>query len=217
MDRKVPNDACVMLEESEVDAYGVNVIELPKLTAVDQLFYLPYRSCVNKGVVDHKNAAGRIGLLDHSGRLFDRSREGLLDQHVLPGTQGPKSQVGMGGDRRRDGDGVDLVVVEDVFDTGDDPGPRMTGSRKVAFVSPLITNSNERSGIDLRKIASEIRPPVPIADDGHPKRADTTPPLASGCIVGRPQPPPWGRTGRASAGAVGHRMYHCQSNWLELV
>ncbi len=62
--REVPHDADVVLEEPEIDARRVEVIELPERALVDQFPNLPDRAAEEEGVVHHDAEVLPLGQLD---------------------------------------------------------------------------------------------------------------------------------------------------------
>ncbi len=111
--RKVPDDVDVVLEDAEVHAHGVEVVELPEFAPVDQLLHLPDRARVDEGVVDHQDEAVLLGQGDQLLALGGGPGHRLLDEDVLALLQGPLRELVVGRDGGRDYDRVDLRIVQD--------------------------------------------------------------------------------------------------------
>ena len=82
---EVPQHVDVGLDEAEVDAHGVEVLDVADVAAVDELADVLHGRRVAVRVVAHQHEAGIVGGLDELAPLGDRRRERLLDEHVLAG------------------------------------------------------------------------------------------------------------------------------------
>ena len=77
----------------------------------------------------------------------------------------------VGGDGRREDDGVDPIVLDDVrelrrrSDSGVPPGERCELFRA------RIADADDLGVLELNEIPNEVGPPVPEPDDGDAKRA----------------------------------------------
>ena len=106
--REIPHDAHVVLEESEIDAGRVEIIQGTQGAVVDELFDLPHRPAEEKRVVDHDLEVLAIGQLDELFRLLRGRREGLFDEDVLAVLQGGFRELEVRPDRSDDGDRIDV-------------------------------------------------------------------------------------------------------------
>ena len=106
--REIPDDADVVLKQSEVDASRIEVVERAERARFDDLPNLPDRAVEEEGVVHHDLQVLAVGQLDQLLRLLRRRRERLLDEHVLAVLERRLGQLVMGPDRRHDRDGVDV-------------------------------------------------------------------------------------------------------------
>src|SRR2546430_14375856 len=55
MDGQIPNHVYIVLEESEINAYGVVVVDVAQGVRGDQLPNLSHGASVDKGVIHHQN------------------------------------------------------------------------------------------------------------------------------------------------------------------
>src|SRR4029453_1122777 len=84
---QVPEDVDVRLDEAEVDADRVEVLQVAQGAVVDKLAELTHRRGVAVGVVAHQHQALTVGGRDQLLALGHRGRERLLDQDVPAGLQ----------------------------------------------------------------------------------------------------------------------------------
>src|ERR1019366_3094423 len=85
---KIPNHIYVMLEQAQVDAHGVVVIQVAQHSFLQQLFDLAHGSGEEKGVVHHDLQIFPDCKVDQFFRLRRGTCERLLDENVLAILQG---------------------------------------------------------------------------------------------------------------------------------
>src|SRR5881296_777061 len=108
MRRQIPDDADVVLEESQVDPRRIVVIEIAEDAFLDQLPDFSHGAREQEGVVYHDPEILPVCQLDQLFRLLGGRGKWLLDEHVLAVLQGGFGQIEVRADRRDYGDGVDL-------------------------------------------------------------------------------------------------------------
>ncbi|GAB3902893.1 hypothetical protein GCM10029964_094040 [Kibdelosporangium lantanae] len=109
---EVPQHVDVRLDQAEVDADRVEVLDVAQLTRVHQLAQPLHDGRVAEGVVQHQHQAAFLGGGHELDPVRVRRRQGLLHQHVLAGLQGGHRDFEVGRGRRGHGDRVDLRVGE---------------------------------------------------------------------------------------------------------
>ena len=118
VDRQIPEHVDVALEQPQVDAHRVEVVELAELARRRSARgSCGPRRCRRTCGPPSAPARGARPLRP-AARPAPRRRERLLDQDVLAGLQRLHRQLEVAGDRRRDGDGVDLRIAEQLVDVG---------------------------------------------------------------------------------------------------
>src|ERR1043165_5260867 len=161
---QVPDDVNVVLEESEVDADGVEVEKVADLARRDQLLDAAHRARVEEGVVNHQGEAARFGQRDQFFGLADAGREGLFDEDVLARFERGTGERVVRGDGRGDDNGVEAGG-------GELPVIGRSAGRRVAardfFQPPRVAAADppERRRLVLGEVAYQVRPPVAAADD----------------------------------------------------
>jgi hypothetical protein len=63
MHREIPQHADVRLEEAEVHARGIVIVQIAKLAVADHLANARDRTRIDKGVIDQENAIPRAGFV----------------------------------------------------------------------------------------------------------------------------------------------------------
>ena len=106
--RQVPHDADVVLEEAEVDARRVEVVERAEGALVDEFADLLHRPREEERVVHHDPQVLPGRQLDELLGLLRGGRERLLDEHVLAVLEGRARQLVVRPDGRDDGHRVDV-------------------------------------------------------------------------------------------------------------
>ena len=164
VDGEVPQHADVVLEQAEVHAHRVVVVDLAE-AVVDQLAHLADRAGVHEGVVDGQHEAAAIGLVDQALRLLGRRRDRLLDEDVLAGLERPHRQVEVARDRRRDGDRVDARVVQHRAEVAGDLDGRKARLHAGEALRAEIAHRHETRSRRVPEVANEVRTPVAVPDD----------------------------------------------------
>ena len=109
VDRQVPQDVDVLLEQTEIDADGIVVVDLAELARLGELFHLANRAGVDEGVAHHQHEVAGLRLVDQTAGFVAARRDRLFDQHVLAGAQRRQRQIEVRLDGRRDDDGIDIA------------------------------------------------------------------------------------------------------------
>src|SRR5207248_884762 len=72
VDGQVPEDIDVVLEQPEVDAHAVDIVEVAQLSGVNQRLDLADGGAVDEGVVDHQGQVLAVGQVDQVHGLTQR-------------------------------------------------------------------------------------------------------------------------------------------------
>ena len=107
--RKVPEHIDVVLEQSQIHARRIVVVELPQRTLFQKLRYLSHRAGKEEGVVHHDLEILPPRQLDQLFALFGIAGEGLFDKDVLPVLKRRFGQFIVRPYRCDHGNGIDLT------------------------------------------------------------------------------------------------------------
>jgi hypothetical protein len=102
------HDVHVEPVEAEVQAGGVNVIDLAELALVHAPAQLAHGGIELEGVPGHQNHAGPARLGGQEAGIGERGGDRLLDQHVLAGLQRLQGDLGMVARRGRHHHGINM-------------------------------------------------------------------------------------------------------------
>src|SRR5882724_5183029 len=95
MNCQVPKDIHIMLEQPQIDAHRIVVVNLTQHACRYQFLDLSHGACVNECVIHHQHPLAASSLFDQLNRLLRACCEGLFNQHVFIGLEGLKSQCKM--------------------------------------------------------------------------------------------------------------------------
>src|SRR2546430_15000493 len=111
MGREVPERVDIGTNATEIESLTIYIANLPQLAGVDQLFYIPDSSVVNKSVPghDHEIAAGGTPLEFIDLTCFRGQR--LFHKHMFPRFQDPFGQSEMRFSRRRHEDSLHFRIA----------------------------------------------------------------------------------------------------------
>ena len=110
MDGQIPDDVHVALEQPEVHARRVVIVEVAEGPIRDQLADFAHGRRVDKRVIDHQDEIAPRRLLNQDLGLGRSLRHWLLDQHMLARLQRGERDLEMAGDRRGDENGIDRRI-----------------------------------------------------------------------------------------------------------
>ena len=162
MRREIPDDAGVGLMESEVDAAYRNEVDIPQLSRVDQLFDPHHRRAVQErcGPASSTSPA-RSARSTRSATAADDEARGFSTQTCLPASRAAAAMRVMRRDRRRDDDGVELGIGEQVVEFRGVARARMArrSCRERAWV--LVAEPRELCPRAVREVPHEVRSPMP--------------------------------------------------------
>ena len=111
-----PQRVLVRPQLAEVEAVGVDVVDLAELTRVGDLLQLLNAGVVFEQVPHHQDPPRRPRRLRHLLGLCRRLGQRLFDEAVLPGLQDTRRELRMGRDVRRDHDSVELGILEQLVE-----------------------------------------------------------------------------------------------------
>src|SRR5262245_5664177 len=83
MGGQVPHNACIVLEQTQIDTSRIVVIEVAQRIVVDELSNLSNRTVKEKGVIHHNLQVFSLGKFDQLGSLGCLCREGFFDEYVF--------------------------------------------------------------------------------------------------------------------------------------
>ncbi len=178
---EVPDHADVVLEQAEVHAHRVVVVELAELPVADELVDLAHGARVDEGVVDHQRQPALVGLGDELLALGRRSTSSASRPRRACRPGGPASRAGSAmtpawrsRPRRRRGRRACrrrrrrcCIVGYSLLDRGRSRSSLWSHDR------------DDTRAVDEREVPDEVRSPVPVADDGDSDHVR----LLSCCVV----------------------------------
>ena len=166
MDAERPERVLVRADDPEVLAVAVDAEHLAELTRADHLLQPPDARVVEEQVARHQDEVAFLGERDELVHLGAHHRGRLLDQDVLAGSERAPRELEVGRDRRRDDDGVELVVGEHLVEARRSSAP--AGSERRGLASCRIRVAEPGELRQLGEVAREVRSPV--AEPATPTR-----------------------------------------------
>ncbi len=165
--REVPEDVDVVLEQAEVHAGRVVVVQLAQGAVVDHLLHAADGAGEQKGVVHHDLEVLALGEFDELFALRDGAGERLFDEHVLAVLEGFLGEFEVSPNRRYNRDQVDVGRGQQVIDVvgGDHVGIRMADLAE-RFLA-LVANRDDASLVLRVEVPNDVRTPIAVADDAY--------------------------------------------------
>ncbi len=108
MRSKVPDHVYVVLEEAQIHARGIKIVEISQGAIVDEFPDLPHCPTEQKRVIHHDFEFFAIRQLDELFGLLRRRGERFFDKDVFAILQSGFGQFEMRPDRSYHGDSIDL-------------------------------------------------------------------------------------------------------------
>src|ERR1022692_5156692 len=105
---KVPNYVHIVLEQTQIDAYGIIVVDLSQSTFLEQLGNFLYRSSKQESVIHHDLQILLCRKIDELFCLARITGKGLLDKHMLAVLQCGLGEFVVSVYRGHDGNRIDL-------------------------------------------------------------------------------------------------------------
>ena len=167
---EIPEHVDVELEQTEIHALAVDVLDSAHAVGVEDPLHLDDRRVVHEGVPDHERLSRALGGSHDRLRVADGAGERLLDENVLPGGERLLGELAVGSDRSRDAHRVDRAIVEELV-----MGGRRAHRREaLAYgLEPLLGEIRDRDRLGpghLAQVADEVRSPVTRTDDSDAQR-----------------------------------------------
>src|SRR6266853_96398 len=162
---QIPDHAHVVLEQPEVHARGIEVVQLAQRAAVDQLANLPHGPAEEEGVIHHDLQVLPFSQLDELLGLLRRGCEGLLDEYVFAVRQRGLRQLVMRPDRRDDRDSVDVRRRQHLRKVRRqvDAGIGLASAPQRGRV--LVADGHQFAVVETLKISDDVGSPVAVPDD----------------------------------------------------
>jgi hypothetical protein len=184
MGGEVPDDVDIMLEESEVDADAVDEVEISEFTLLEEFLHFPHGAAEEERVIDHEDAAGLFGGVDHGFGIGDVGSERFFDEDVFSGGESGECEWGMGADGSGDGDGIDFGISEEFIGGIAAADSWIAGKDFVESFGVAVADGNESSGGAVVEVPDEVGSPVTGADDSdvysfHGVRSNLWPQVAA--------------------------------------
>ena len=163
--REVPGDADVLLVETEVDPARRDEVEIAQVSRFDEVAHGDDRGAVEEGVSRHQHQPATLGELDELEALARGRGERLLDEDVLSRLERRASKREVRRHRRRERQGVDRFVGEDVVDARVGLHGRVPTLDQLEAVGIAVANRDDLGAVELVEVADEVRAPVAEADN----------------------------------------------------
>ncbi len=183
VDRQVPEDIHVVLEQAQVDAGRVDVVQPAELARMDEGADPLDRRVVDKRVVHHEDLSGRRGRPEQVLGVLRARCQRLLHEDVLACLEGRERQGIVRRDGGCQGDGADRRVGEHL---GKAAGPLRAGILALAALEPrgvLVADHDPLKASVLREVSRELGPPVSVPYDGDCFHGQNVMPRSSGTIL----------------------------------
>ena len=161
---EIPDDADVVLEQAQVYADRVVVIHIPK-AVVDELAHLSDRTGVHERVINREHQLATFSFIDESLRLFSGRRNWFFNKHMLPGLQRAQREIEVTRHGRRDGDGVDARIVQDIAEVRGNLNSRVPALHPGETICLEVAHGHQPHPRRLPEVSNEVRTPVPVACD----------------------------------------------------
>ncbi len=164
--RQVGDHVDVALEQSEVDAGRVVVVDATEFAALDELAHLAHCAGVDEGVVDEDRQLAPFGFVDQLARLQQGLGHGLFEPQMLARPERSHAQFEMGADRSRDSDRIDCRILKQILKTVRSPYSQdsVVGPIPIFLVSRSATAATAVPGVSA-EVSDQVGSPVAIADD----------------------------------------------------
>ena len=167
VDAERPERVLVRADDPEVDAVAVDAEHVAELAGVDQLLQLQHARVVEQQVARHQHAVCARRERDQLVHLDRAHRGRLLDEDVLAGLECPLGERVVGRHGRRDHDGVERVVGEQVVDLGRRARVRVPRGHRLELGAVEVADPGQVG--EVVEVAGEVRAPVVEPDDTDPR------------------------------------------------
>ena len=164
---QVPGNIDILLEETEVEALGVDVADFANVPGVDDLGNFQDRLRIDEGVSHHQGQAPLVGQFDQLLALSGRGCHGLFDQHVLAGEQSRFGERVMEADGSGHHDGVDLRILEQLVGIIHGFHARIEGQHVAAAGFFPVAHRLQPAVSEIVEIADQVGTPITAADHAH--------------------------------------------------
>ena len=118
---EVPDHINVALNQSEIDSYRVDVLNIAEFTAGNEVADLSDCRGVAIRVIAHHDKTGPLCCVDHLLGISVRGRQGLLYEHMLARLERRECDAHMRGSGRSNRDNIDGWIGQHIFDSGGRP------------------------------------------------------------------------------------------------
>jgi len=165
MGSEVPDDVDIMLEQSEVDADAVDEVEISEFPLLQEFLHFPHGAAEEERMIDHEDAAGLFGGVDHGFGVGDVGSEWFFDEDMFSGGEGGECEWCMGADGCGDGDGVDFGIREQLIGGIEAADGWIPGKDFAESLGVAVANRDEMGGGAVVEVPDEVGSPVTGADN----------------------------------------------------
>lgn len=113
-------------------------------------------------MIDHERQSAPVRLVNQAGHELGTRRKGLLDQHMLTGSQCCHRQLIVRMHRRSDGDCIDAAVLQQIFVASGRFHRRVKLLHRAEPARAQVADADDTSGRIDREIANEIGAPITV-------------------------------------------------------
>src|SRR5262249_31655732 len=153
---EIPEDVRVVLEQAEVEARRVAVVDAAQISRLYQTAQLCDRRVEHEGVSRHQDPLLAVGQCDQGRRLCDTGGERLLDEHVLSMEQRVAGNGVVRVDRGCNHDCVD-VCGQQVTVIGKETDAGVPGGDVVEPFGSQVGDGQELGLGDLVEVSYKVR------------------------------------------------------------
>jgi hypothetical protein len=163
-----------VLKQSQVDAGGIVVIQLPQSSFSEQLGYLPHGSGEQEGVIHHDPEVLLDGKIDELFALGNIAGERLLDKDVFAVLQRGLRQLIVRPHRSNDGDSIDVGRFNNFHRVRRDMDARIGLMRTLLRIRAKLRDGRNLRTLETGEVSNYIGSPVAVADYTEIHRIVTT-------------------------------------------
>ena len=171
---KVPDDVHVVLKKTQINPYGVEVVEVSKDMVFDELLEFLDGACVEEGMIHHDFLVFLLGQLDEFLRLGDRVSERLFDEDALAFLDRHLGQFIVGKHRRGDGHGIDLRVFDYCCAIRGDPDVGVCFFDLLEGLGIHVADHGDLRFVGQAEVPHDVRTPVAVTNDAYAKHKNSS-------------------------------------------
>src|SRR5262245_10579484 len=177
MRSKVPQHIHVMLEQSQIDAGRVVVIEGSEGTFVNQVLNFSDSTCKEERMIHHNLQILAVCKLDKLFRLGRRRSERLFYEHMLAVLKGFLGEVIVVRHRGYNCYSIDFCRRDDIIHFCRNPHTRMSAQDSCQCRRVLVAYGHDFAVLMRGEIADDVWPPISVTNYAESNHGSLLPQL----------------------------------------